>query len=57
MDTKERNEAIAFAEFKSKEAFRQAKLMEQRGYTDQVKEQFAIALYWWERMDELKRTA
>ena len=54
MDAKERNEAIAFAEFKSKEAFRQAELMEQRGYTDQVKEQFAIALYWWERMDELK---
>lgn len=57
MDAKERNEAIAFAEFKSKEAFRQAELMEQRGHTDQVKEQFAIALYWWERMDELKRTA
>lgn len=57
MDTKERNEAIAFAECKSKQAFREAELMEQRGHTDQVKEQFAIALYWWERMDELKRTA
>lgn len=57
MDAKERNEAIAFAEYKSKEAFRQAELMEQRGYTDQVKEQLCIATYWWERMEELKRTA
>lgn len=57
MDTKERNEAIAFAKFKSKEAFQQAALMEQRGHTDQIKEQFAIALYWWERMNELKHTA
>lgn len=57
MDTKERNEAIAFAECKSKQAFREAELMKQRGYTDQVKEQLCIATYWWERMEELKRTA
>ena len=57
MDTKERNEAIAFAKFKSELAFREAELMERQGYTDQIPEQFSIALYWWERMEELKRTA
>lgn len=57
MDTKERNEALAFAECKSKQAFQKAELMEQRGYTDQVKEQLCIAIYWWERMEELKRAA
>ena len=57
MNAKERNEAIAFAEFKSKLAFREAELMERQGYTDQVKEQLFIATYWWARMEELKRTA